>query len=46
LKSTGFEESDLVFVPIVGLTGENINQKVDPHTCNWYQGPTLLEILD
>jgi hypothetical protein len=36
LKSTGFGENDLTFVPIVGLSGENINQKVDAHTCNWY----------
>ena len=46
LKSTGFEESDLTFVPIVGLSGDNIRDPVSPQTCNWYQGPTLLEILD
>lgn len=46
LKSTGFEEKDLIFVPIVGLTGDNIKEPVSGQTCNWYKGPTLLEVLD
>ena len=46
MRSTGFDEKDLIFVPIVGLTGDNIKEPVSGQTCNWYKGPTLLEVLD
>ncbi len=36
----------MIFVPIVGLTGDNIKEPVSGQTCNWYKGPTLLEVLD
>lgn len=39
-------EKDVVFVPISGLNGDNIKEPVAKTVCNWYQGPTLIEILD
>ena len=33
-------------MPISGLTGQNIVESVDSSVCNWYTGPTLIEILD
>ena len=44
LRKTGYSESDVVYIPIAGLTGENIQDKTDK--CNWYNGPCLLEVLD
>jgi len=46
LKATGYDESDITWVPISGLTGDNIKERVDPGVCSWYNGPTLMEILD
>jgi len=40
----GFEEKNIQFIPISGLTGENI-EKIGDH-CPWYKGPTLLELVD
>ena len=40
----GYLRDDVVFVPISGLTGENI-KTLSPQW-KWYQGSTLLEILD
>ena len=46
LLNVGYEESDLFFVPISGLTGENITEPLDKKVCPWYDGKTMLEILD
>jgi peptide chain release factor subunit 3 len=47
LKSIGFNPaSDLSFIPIEGLKGVNLKQPVDPTVCSWYQGPSLLQLLD
>lgn len=43
-RKTGYAEEDVIYVPIAGLTGENIQEKSDK--CKWYTGPPLLEILD
>jgi len=40
----GYTKEDLIFVPISGLTGENI-EKVGKK-CPWYTGESLLDILD
>ena len=40
----GYKREDLIFVPISGLNGHNIEKLA---SCwPWYTGPTLLEILD
>ena len=44
LNATGYKDSDLLWVPISGLTGENIQERTDK--CNWYKGPSLIELLD
>ena len=46
LNATGYADKDLIWVPIAGLTGANIVEKMDGKTCNWYTGPTFMEILD
>lgn len=43
-ESCGFEPDNLTFIPISGLTGENIDKISDKSP--WYTGPTLLECLD
>lgn len=44
LHATGYTDNDLIWVPIAGLTGDNIQEKSD--NGKWYTGPTLIEILD
>jgi peptide chain release factor subunit 3 len=44
LRKTGYKDEDVIYVPIAGLTGENIMEKTD--VCKWYTGPTFMEILD
>lgn len=46
LEKCGFKKEDVYYVPISGLTGDNILNKVNPITCKWYNGKTLMEILD
>ena len=36
LIKCGYSESDLFWVPISGLTGQNIVEGVDSSVCNWY----------
>lgn len=46
LYATGFKEQDLIWVPIVGINGDNIKDPVDPKVCSWYKGPCLIDALD
>lgn len=46
LFATGYTEDDLIYVPIAGLVGDNILEKVDGSKCNWYTGKPLMDILD
>lgn len=46
LEKSGYTSKDVYYVPISGLTGDNIKEKVDPKVCPWYKGETLMEILD
>ena len=46
LEKSGYPEEDVFYVPISGLTGDNIIDKVDPKVCPWYNGETLMQILD
>jgi peptide chain release factor subunit 3 len=47
LVTCGFDaEKDLFWVPISGLHNDNIKEPVAKNVCNWYNGPTFLEILD
>jgi elongation factor 1 alpha-like protein len=47
LKQAGFKESDITYIPCSGLTGENlVKPPTDPNLTCWYQGPTLLTVID
>ena len=39
-------KKDILFLPMSGLLGHNIKDKVPPQQCRWYPGPTLFELLD
>lgn len=48
LLSIGFKQENIHFVPISGLQGVNLLEKPTavPSLDAWYQGPTLIELLD
>jgi peptide chain release factor subunit 3 len=47
LKTLGFNPaSDVSFIPIAGLSGDNLKGPVDASVCSWYTGPSLLQLLD
>jgi peptide chain release factor subunit 3 len=45
LNKSGYKDSDIFFVPISGLTGDNILEPAGAK-CPWYKGKTLMKILD
>lgn len=44
LKKSGFKDDQLFWLPMSGLTGSNVKERVD--TPDWFKGSTLLEFLD
>jgi peptide chain release factor subunit 3 len=47
LKGCGYNpKKDLVFLPISGLHGLNMKERVNVSKCDWYGGPSLFEVLD
>jgi elongation factor 1-alpha len=44
LKKTGYKPENITFVPISGLTGENLTKKSDK--MSWYKGPCLIDAID
>ena len=46
LHSCGFDDKNIKWVPISGLTGENLCKELDKHKCDWYDGPDLIELMD
>lgn len=47
LKGCGYNpKKDLVVLPISGLFGHNMKERVDKKFCDWYSGPSLFEVLD
>jgi len=46
LKSIGFRNQDVFFLPLSGFIGHNIKVPVSPDICPWWNGKTLLETLD
>ena len=36
LEQCGYGKDEVYWLPMSGLSGDNIKQKVDPKTCNWY----------
>jgi translation elongation factor EF-1alpha len=45
LQSSGFRLKNLWFVPLSGLTGANLEKKVDASECAWYTGPSLVDAI-
>lgn len=46
LKQAGFKESDIFYVPVSGLSGENLTTpSSEPKLGQWYCGPTLLQAI-
>jgi len=46
LKSIGFKEKGITFIPCSGLTGENLTERKEPELSAWYNGPTLTQAID
>lgn len=47
IASCGFDiKNDVVFLPLSGINGDNIKDPLSKTVCSWYEGPTLLEVLD
>lgn len=47
LFQVGFRKSNVVFVPVSGLTGENLIKKSEiAQLTSWYDGPSLMEQID
>ncbi|XP_058823251.1 protein HBS1-like [Topomyia yanbarensis] len=47
LKQAGFKDTDVMYVPCSGLTGQNlVKDPTDPELLKWYKGPTLLKVID
>lgn len=46
LKQVGFGPKDVSMLPISGITGANLLQPLDASVCDWYQGPSLVQVLD
>ncbi|KAA8499480.1 Eukaryotic peptide chain release factor GTP-binding subunit ERF3A [Porphyridium purpureum] len=46
LKQVGWKPGDCSWIPVSGLTGINLKTKVDPQTCPWYEGESLLDLLE
>lgn len=47
LKTVGFKDIDVVYIPCSGLTGENLVKScTDPKLCAWYSGLTLIQAID
>ena len=46
LKASGYNSKHVHFLPIAALSGGNIKDRLDKTTCPWYDGPSLLELLD
>ena len=47
IHSCGFDtEKNVKWIPISGLTGENLVTEIDKHKCDWYEGPKLIDLMD
>jgi len=44
LKTSGFKDDQLMFLPMSGLVGDNVKER--KNTPDWYTGKTLLDTLD
>jgi elongation factor 1 alpha-like protein len=45
LRQAGYKEQDVFYVPVSGLSGENLTISSEPKLTEWYSGPTLLQAI-
>lgn len=45
-KQLGYKSDSLTFLPISALKGDNVINRFKPGICDWYKGPSLIEVLD
>ncbi|KAF1925081.1 uncharacterized protein M421DRAFT_424110 [Didymella exigua CBS 183.55] len=46
LTDASFAEKRITFIPLAGLTGENVVSKISNPVADWYTGETLMEALE
>lgn len=47
LKGLGYNpKTDLIFLPCSAQVGDNLKDRLSKEVCTWYDGPSLLEVLD
>jgi peptide chain release factor subunit 3 len=47
LKSIGYNpKTDISYLPVSGFTGANLKERSTAEICPWYQGPSIIELLD
>ncbi|RNF08074.1 eukaryotic release factor 3 [Trypanosoma rangeli] len=49
LRQNGYDEErgkNLCFIPIAGLSGENLIHRSADDICPWYKGPTMMDFID
>jgi translation elongation factor EF-1alpha len=46
LKSVGFKEQSLQWLPAVGPAGQNLNAPPTEPLLSWWRGPTLVQAID
>ena len=46
LKTVGFRDSEVTYVPCSGLTGENLTKaSTNEDLISWYKGPPLIDVI-
>ena len=46
LRTAGFRANNIALVPVSGLTGQNLISRDEPRLSSWYNGATLIELID
>lgn len=46
LKQIGWNIKEISWIPVSGITGDNLKCPPSDGTCPWYRGPTLLDTLE
>lgn len=46
MKSVGWNPDGITWIPISGITGQNLKEKVKEEVCPWFSGESLLDTLE
>ena len=46
INELGFDQKKIQFIPVSGLTGDNLIKPISEKSGNWYKGPTLVDLID